>query len=397
MAKRRPSGDGMVRKRDDGRWEGRIVVGHKANGESIFRYVYANTQKELSAKLRQHIETYHGVDLTEQSGMPLDEWLDQWLAGVEGTVRPTTFARYLGTVENHLKPYLGNRKLSQLTARDIQRLYETLAKDGRQDGQGGLSSGTIRGIHTVFHGALKAAQQASLIARNPTEELEPPKFHYKDKQVLTDEQLDVFMKAIAEDEIWHDFFYTELTTGLRRGEICGLKWEDFDEVNGTLNVRRTVHVEKGGKRTTWDAKTNAGIRTIILPSSTMEVLRTRKKPALSDWIFPDPLKPEEPTNPSSAYSRLKTLLRKAGLPSIPFHALRHTFATHALSSGVDAKTLSGILGHTRAGFTLDTYTHITGDMQKRAAEIVEEFMTDIFGKELRPWEENAETVKAPFD
>lgn len=242
---------------------------------------------------------------------------------------------------------------------------------------------------------MKAAQQASLIAKNPTEELEPPKFHYKDKQILTDEQLDTFMKVIAEDEVWHDLFYTELTTGLRRGEICGLKWEDFDEVNGTLNVRRTVHVEKGGKRTAWDTKTNAGTRTITLPSSTVELLRNRRQSALSDWIFPDPLKPEEPTNPSSAYNRLKALLRKAGLPSIPFHALRHTFATHALSSGVDAKTLSGILGHTRAGFTLDTYTHTTGDMQKRAAEVVEEFMTDIFGKELRPWEENAKTAREP--
>ena len=394
MAKRRPSGDGMVRKRGDGRWEGRIVVGHKANGDSIFRYVYADTQKGLTAKLRQYIETYRGVDLTEQSGMTLDEWLDQWLAGVEGTVRPTTFARYRGTVEKHLKPYLGSKKLSQLTAKDIQRLYETLAREGRQDGEGGLSSGTIRGIHTVFHGAMKAAQQASLIARNPTEELEPPRFRYKDKQVLTDEQLDLFMKVIAEDEIWHDFFYTELTTGLRRGEICGLKWEDFDAANGTLKVRRTVHVEKGGRRVTWDTKTNAGTRTITLPSSTVELLRDRRRSAPSDWIFPDPLNPEEPTSPGFAYSRLKTLLRKAGLPSIPFHALRHTFATHALASGVDAKTLSGILGHTRAGLTLDTYTHTTGDMQKRAAEIVEEFMTDIFGKELRPWEENVKTARA---
>ncbi len=395
MAKRRPSGDGMVRRRDDGRWEGRIVVGHKANGDSIFRYVYANTQKELTVKLRQHIETYRGVDLTEQSDMTLGKWLDQWLVGVEGTIRPTTFARYCGTVEKHLKPYLGSKKLFQLTVKDIQRLYETLAREGRQDGEGGLASGTIRGIHTVFHRALKSAQQASFIARNPTEELEPPKFRYKDKQILTDEQLDQFIKIIAEDEIWHDFFYTELTTGLRRGEICGLRWEDFDEVNGTLNVRRTVHIEKGGKRTTWDTKTNASTRTITLPPSTAELLRKRRQSALSDWVFPDPLKPEEPTNPSSAYNRLKTLLRKAGLPSIPFHALRHTFATHALSSGVDAKTLAGILGHTRAGFTLDTYTHTTGDMQKRAAEIVEEFMTNIFGKELRPWEENVKTVRAP--
>jgi len=167
---------------------------------------------------------------------------------------------------------------------------------------------------------------------------------------LIDEQLDVFMKAIA-DEIWHNFFYTELPTGLRRGEICGLKWVDFDEVNGTLNVRRTVHVEKGGKCTAWDTKANADSRTITLPSSTAKVLRTRKKSTLSDWIFPDPLKPEAPASPSSAYSHRKTLSRKARLPSIPFHALRHTFAAHTLTSGIDVKTLSGILVHTRAGVT----------------------------------------------
>lgn len=90
MAKRRPSGDGMVRKREDGRWEGRIVVGHKDNGDSIFRYVYADTQKELTARLRKCITAYQGVDLTEQSRLTLSEWLDQWLVSKEGMVRPGT-------------------------------------------------------------------------------------------------------------------------------------------------------------------------------------------------------------------------------------------------------------------------------------------------------------------
>ena len=94
-------------------------------------------------------------------------------------------------------------------------------------------------------------------------------------------------------------------------------------------------------------------------------------------------------NPSSAYRHLKTLLKNAELPLIRFHDLRHTFATHALHSGVDAETLSGILGHTNASFTLDTYTHVTGDMQQRAADIVGGFMTDFFGEELKPWQ-NAE-------
>ena len=193
------------------------------------------------------------------------------------------------------------------------------------------------------------------------------------------------MAIIQQDDIWHDFFYTELTTGLRRGEICGLKWTDFDEIDGTLKVRRTIHQEKGGKLTAWDTKTAAGARTIILPPSTVELLRERQKSALTEWIFPDPLRPEQPTRPSAAYNRMKSLLKKADLPDLRFHDLRHTFATHALTSGVDVKTLSGILGHTKSAFTLDTYTHTTGDMQRRAAEIVEKFLTDIFGEELRPW------------
>ena len=385
MAKRRPAGDGMVRKRNDGRWEGRIVVGHKENGDSIFHYVYAPTQKELSVKLRQHIDSYQGADLTEQSRMTLSEWLDQWLENMADTLRPNTLRNYRSYVENHIRPALGDKQLARITPKDMQRFYEKLS--------GSLASGTVRRIHTTLHGALKAAQQAHLIASNPTEQITAPKFSYGAKQILTDEQLDVFMKVIAEDEIWHDFFYTELTTGLRRGEICGLKWEDFDETNGTLKICRTVYRETGGGLTAGDTKTSAGTRKIVLPASTVQILHERKKSAMTKWIFPNPLKPEQPADPGSAYRQLKVLLKRAGLPSIRFHDLRHTFATHALASGVDVKTLSGILGHTRAAFTLDTYTHTTGDMQKRASEVVGDFLTDIFGEELRPWEENAKAAR----
>ena len=389
MAKRRPSGDGMVRKRDDGRWEGRIVVGHKKNGDSIFHYVYAPTQKELSAKLRQHIDSYQGADLTEQSRMMLSDWLDQWLRSTADTLRPNTLRNYQSYIENHIRPALGDKQLARITPKDVQRFYEKMSDC--------LASGTVRRIHTTLHGALKAAQQAHLIASNPTEQITAPRFSYGAKQILTDEQLDVFMKVIAEDEIWCDFFYAELTTGLRRGEICGLKWEDFDEVAGTLKVCRTVYRKEGGGLIAGDTKTYAGTRKIVLPASTVQVLHERKKSALTEWIFPNPLRPEQPANPDTAYSHLKSLLKRAGLPSIRFHDLRHTFTTHALASGVDVKTLSGILGHTRAAFTLDTYTHTTGDMQKRASEVVGDFLTDIFGEELRPWEESAKAARAQSD
>ena len=159
MAKRRPSGDGMVRKRDDGRWEGRIVVGHKKNGDSIFHYVYAPTQKELSAKLRQHIDSYQGADLTEQSRMTLSEWLNQWLENMADTLRPNTLRNYRSYIENHIRPGLGDKQLARITPKDVQRFYEKLSDC--------LASGTVRRIHTTLHGALKAAQQAHLIARQP--------------------------------------------------------------------------------------------------------------------------------------------------------------------------------------------------------------------------------------
>ena len=335
MAKRRPSGDGMVRKREDGRWEGRIVVGHKDNGDSIFRYVYADTQKELTARLRKCITAYQGVDLTEQSRLTLSEWLDQWLVSKEGLVRPGTLNGYRGYIENHIRPHLGEKRISQIKAADIQRFYDMLSRK--------LASGTVRRIHTTLHGILKAAAQARLIPRNPVEEVTPPKFGYQEKKVLTAEQVDRLMEAIQKDALWHDLFYTELTTGLRRGELCGLRWEDFDAASGSLKVCRTVRREKGKGLTTGDTKTYAGTRTITLPPSLAALLKERKRAAKTAWIFPDLLRPERPTAPDAAYRRMKLLLEQAGLPDIRFHDLRHTFATHALTSGVDVKTLKDAL------------------------------------------------------
>ena len=159
---------------------------------------------------------------------------------------------------------------------------------------------------------------------------------------------------LQEPLLYRVYYLMALSTGLRRGEICGLQWSDFDGNTGTLKVCRTLHSQRKGEYTVGETKTNQGMRTIILPHSVVDILRRRKTDAICQWIFPDPVKPEDPVNPGSAYLHMKTLLQRAGLPSIRFHDLRHTFATHALTSGVDAKTLSGILGHTNASFTLDT-------------------------------------------
>ena len=400
MAKRRPSGDGMVRKRDDGRWEGRIVVGHKENGDPIFQYVLAPTQKALLEKLHQNIETFRDVDLCEDSRMTLAQWLERWLSDYAAPrLRESTMGSYRIYAEQHIIPHLGGKKMMSITTADIQRLYVKLKKEGRvrEHSEHGrqLSASTVRRIHTMLHRAMADAVRAHIIPRNPAEGAALPKAERTAKRVLTDKELDDFMEAIKADPLWHDFFYTELTTGLRRGEICGLMWQDFDERGGTLKISRTLHREKGGRLVAGDTKTYAGTRKIVLPRSTVQLLCERKKNSFSPWVFHDPLRPERPISPETAYRRLKVLLKQAGLPDIPFHGLRHTFSSHALASGVDPKTLSGILGHTNASFTLNTYTHVTTDMQKQASAIVGNFMEDIFGKDLKPWqnEENAATAE----
>ena len=173
----------------------------------------------------------------------------------------------------------------------------------------------------------------------------------------------------------------EAMVGLRRGEICGLKWSDIDFSANKLRVERSVGIKKGGGISIGETKTNTGIRTIIMPPSVSDVLQRRKQTAISAWVFPSFLNPEQPIHPEAAYRKLKVILKHAGLPMIRFHDLRHTFATHAMKGGVDAKTLSGILGHTNASFTLDTYTHVTSDMQKNASAVVGNMMQKIMIKE----------------
>lgn len=376
----------MVRRRADGRWEGRITVGHKANGKPIYKNVLANTQSELMPKLNALKEKYAGVELSENSRMTLGEWLDKWLTEyVTFTVRESTLESYRDLANNQIKRFIGDKRLSALKTVDIQKLYNKVKTEGRVREHPilgyTLSDSMVRKVHMLLHQALDAAVREHLIPNNPTNGTTIPKCNYAEKQILCDSQLDTFLETIKTEEYWHDFFYVEIMTGLRRGEICGLKWSDLNIDTRKLRVQRSVSMKKGGVVNIGETKTDKGIRSITLPQSVIEMLRTRQKTAISEWIFPNLFHPEYPISPAAAYRKLKAILKRAELPMIRFHDLRHTFATHAMQGGVDAKTLSSILGHTNASFTLDTYTHVTADMQQNASEVVSNMMKNIMIRE----------------
>ena len=370
MAKRRPAGDGLVRKRSDGRWEGRIVVGHKADGSPIFRSVFAKTQGELLKKLHSRMEEYRDVELTEESGMTLGQWLDKWLADyMTLTVRESTLNSYKSITEHHIKPLLGDEKIGSITTADIQKMYNWLRENGRvsehYEKGNALSDTFIRRVHMMLHQALDVAVRERLIPKNPTEGTIIPKVNYAPKQILTEEQLEKFMEALKQDPLWYDFFYTELTTGMRRGEICGLKWQDFDDKTGRLHIHRSVSNRKGGGIRVGETKTESGARTILLPPSTAEILKQRKKKSYSEWIFHNPTVPELPMNPSSAYRHLKTLLKNAELPLIRFHDLRHPYVKHTTKKYFLQKQKSQTIKHTAMVWDSGFFNHLKEQILNR--------------------------------
>ena len=333
MANKRPDGDGLVRKRSDGRWEGRIVVGHKDDGKPIYRSVFAKTQKELMEKLHRSIETFRDVELKENSNLTLSEWLDKWLdERMRFTVRESTLDGYRRISNNYIKPHLGDKKIGSVTTADVQKMYNWLRENGRinehYERGNSLSDSSVRGIHMMLHQAMDAAVQERIIVKNPTDGTVIPKANYAPKNILTEAQLQKFLDVVRQDDAWSDFFYTELTTGLRRGEICGLRWQDFDKKTGRLQIRRAVTSKKGGGVKVGETKTEKGTRSIQLPPSTVEILKARKKKSYSDWIFHNPTVPELPLSPETAYRRMKTLLRYAELPPIRFHDLRHPYVKY---------------------------------------------------------------------
>ena len=376
MAKRCANGEGSIRKRKDGRWEGRYTAGRDpVTGKAVYKNVLGKTQAEVKEKLKVTIEKNSVLPLrTEQ--YTLGQWLDAWMENyAKLQVRASSYKTCQGFIDNHIRPALGEIPLENLTSMDLQWLYIHLLENGRvectesRNKSKGLSVETVRNINQMISSALNCAVEQRLIASNPTKGCVLPKLERKEMKILPPESLGTFFKEARRSGVF-ELYYIDLATGLRRGELLGLKWSDIDLTKGVIHVRRQV-LRQNGKVIEAPLKTKNSYRNIAIGADAIKVLKGMEQK--DEYVFPSLY--GGPMSPDSVLHMLQRVLKRAGLERIRFHDLRHTFSVLALQNGVDVKTLSAMLGHYSAGFTLDTYAHVTTSMQKQAANAVGNFLS----------------------
>jgi integrase len=363
----RGRGEGTIYRRADGRWEAKVSLDGGRR-----RSLFGKTRQEVARKLAQALRDRElGLEPPSER-QALGGYLESWLDLMKPPrTKPKTWRRYSELLRLHVMPDLGRVKLARLTPLQVPRLYSDRLAEG-------LSSTTVHHLHTVLHGALEAAVRLDLVARNVCDRVDAPKVLRHEMRALSEAEAQRLLEA-AEGTRWAALYRLALATGMRQGELLGLRWSDVDLERGWLQVARTLHWIPGQGFVFSAPKTARSRRRISIREDIVEALRAHRRRQLAErmafgegWVDEDLVFPNMLGGPMDGgnlvYQCFLPLLKAAGLPRIRFHDLRHTAATLALGRRVPVKVVSEMLGHASTAITQDLYSHVLPDMQEAAAE-----------------------------
>lgn len=360
-----------IHQRKDGRWEGRYKKGYKDNGTIIYGSVYGKTYAEVQEKMII-ISAKKEVNESTNNELSFSELLNLWLNNNRIRYKGATENKYNYLINTHIIPHLGEEKISQLTAPKINAFLMEKSNCGRLDQSGGLSPSYVRSIMLIINSALKfaAAEQLCMPLKSP---IYKPTILKKNLTILTLKQQQCLEQYILDHfDLTKGGIFISLHTGLRIGEICALSWKDIDLEDKTIHIRHTIARIKNNdsahsvtKLIIDSPKTISSIRDIPISSSLFPILIKIKGISNSPFVISDK---ESFFNPRTLEYRFHRILDECKIPSINYHALRHTFATRCIEAGVDVKSLSEILGHSNVGITLNTYVHSSMELKRLQIE-----------------------------
>ena len=352
---------------------------------------YRKTRKEASDKLNKYLTEIEQGTYIEPCKITVSEWLDEWYSNyVINSVKISTRVSYEMIIRQHLKPNFGFYKLKDLKSSTIQGVYNKLLKDGRADGKGGLSQKTIQNIHRVFRKALQLAYINDMIAKNPAGEgrITLPKQPVKKKiRVFSVDEQKAIEKLCGNNDLGMAILL-DLYTGMRRGELLALTWNDIDFKKRTITINKQLNRLKNfdsniSSKTILQMQPytkNSQERIISVSTIMLEKLKNYKIQQSKSKITWDDLYNDKKLvfcredgnylDPKTFEDFFKKTLKLAGVENTNVHALRHTFATRALESNIPVKVVSKILGHANIQITLDTYTHVLPELQEEAMQII---------------------------
>ncbi len=382
---RRGKNEGSIFQRKDGRWVGQIQIGHYPDGKRKFVTYYGKTRREVARKLEDSIASFNHHTFIEPSRITFEEWVWYWMKNFKSrSVSPSTYARYFSLINNYISPQIGYMKLQDVRSIHIQAVYNYCVDHH-------LSGSCIKHIHTVFKQSLDQAINQNLISTNPALKTIRPPVRNKPVTVLTVEQQERLIATLKNDTMG-TLIKMALGTGARIGELLGLKWENVDfenmEINIVQGLVREFEFDEENKVAhavnlkLSKLKTESSLRTIPLTTHLASVLREYKKnqrkymkkldsniTCITSLVFTD--ESGNYLDEANARKKYALLLKKAGIPHIKFHALRHTFATRILEANVHPKVAQELLGHSNASTTLDIYSHVLPNQKRDAIKKLE--------------------------